>query len=279
MKRAMIFAAGLLALLLAAPAMAGSGAGMGLPRVEGYRLRATPRLTLRAMYDDNVDMKEIADKELAARPGMKLEAWDEKTRIEASGDVVLRDYLDHDDLDRLDYFWDAMAERRLSERFDLKVEADQTRDHMVDSVSEDFGFDVEPSVRTITTISPSADWSVTERAEARLGYEWVKANYDRDRYSDFTTHQADLELSYALDERTSVLGRAVGQHTGFKRGSPSMEGSQWAGEGFMGLSRQLTESIGLRVLGGRRGVQLRVPNQRRSGRGLPGDCLAGRRGS
>jgi hypothetical protein len=236
----MLLAAAVLAAVPRA-AWAGGDAFPEAPRVEGFRVRATPRLALRAMYDDNVDMKQITDKELVARPGGKIQAWDEKTEVRASGDVVLRDYVDHDSLDRLDYFWNAVAKRQLTERFDAEVKADQRRDHMVDSVSETYGFDVEPSVRTITTIAPSAGWRATERTSVRAGYEWVKAHYDKDTYADFTTHQGDAELSYALTERTSALARAVGRSSSLSREEPRMDGEQWMVQGFAGLQHKLTE--------------------------------------
>lgn len=208
----------------------------------GAVVRATPSIKVRTVYDSNVDNKGFDDIKVETRPGLKARFSTERLKLLAHGDFVWKEFLNHDELDRADWYSGLDADWAVFEKLNLGLQVEQAHDHTVDWAMESFASDVEAVTRNSVTATPSAVWQITELDGMAFSYSFRQDDYDRADKYDFNDNTLNISWFRKLGERTNFNLGLMGRYT---RYFTELSDSDYQANGFVvaGFDHELFEGV------------------------------------
>lgn len=205
----------------------------------------TPGIMVQTAYDDNVVMKGKSDFELRVTPSVDVEYGQEDWKIEGGGHAALFRYLDLSSYDRENYNVWFGAEKSLTERFQINVDASFDYDHtFVDELTQS-GTDTETALRRKYKFSPGAQLRVTEKDLVSLTLPYSETRYAGRDNPDNTGMGGVVGWTHVLNnQKTSLLAQGSYNHYYYRRTDGKTYQDVYSL--MMGLSYKPTELIDLK---------------------------------
>ena len=172
-------------------------------RAAGDELQVTPSLELKQEYNDNIFVSSVtkkADFISTLSPGIefsdKTERLDTGVTARMNGLVYARE----DGLNSVDQAYRGRLRYLFTPLFSLSGEGGYLRDSRPDRDITVSGLALTAAKRTRVDGSMTAQYSLSETTSASLAYAYLKDTFDSGRFTDSTSHTANLGLVHNLNK-------------------------------------------------------------------------------
>ncbi|MBN1841127.1 MAG: outer membrane beta-barrel protein [Deltaproteobacteria bacterium] len=220
----------------------------------------TPSVELQETYDDNVFLKEIDDFEHLISPGLVFDVRTERTELKAGGAWDISDYQRHSELDSVDQTYEFSASVNPSELWRLDFSGQYKDDYTFISALEESGIIADRSRRKRATLEPGVAIVLDPRNTLEFSYDFVKTQYDLERYPDYRVHGPNLTWIHGLmNERTSIICSAGATLVDFEETSGDLNVRQRTYRGLAGIDHRFSETLQLRLLAGASYTESKFP--------------------
>lgn len=219
----------------------------GLPHANAERFKVTPQVNARTTQDDNVLLKGVGDTEWRLMPQMAAEYGQEDWTLSGGAKLDIIRYSELTLYDRENFSGWVKGRNELSERFALTLNGNYAQDYTFEKELDESGYQTDKSLRKERSISPGAEWDLTEKDTLSITSSYMDVEYDKPGYSDYWSGTGVLGYSHALnDERTRLLGQFDYRYLAFDRQDGDTIQNTYTLMG--GVGYKLTEVLDLRVL-------------------------------
>ena len=162
-------------------------------------------------------------------------------------DAVL--YVDNNDLNNLDQFYEGYAEYQVSERFSIGGEASYKDDSRPDRDVEETGLILGTDVRRTQRYEGEVGYELTELSDVSLGYIYRKEDFDDRNNDDYDAHSAVAQWKHDLGQwLVGTRGRATLEYSRYNYRFTRTDNYSAT----LGLEKELSELYNFYIdLGGR----------------------------
>lgn len=215
-------------------------------------IRAIPAISLREMYDSNVDYTDVDDFVTEITPSLKMDIIGEDVNIKFNGDFIYRDYLNNSKFDRYDYNVNLAGKYKFSPTLDAGISLAHKRYHNLDqNTYEAGGVEIDPTIVLKTTATPEVNWQITERDTLRISNYVDKTDYERKADSDYVTNVLSVVWGHVLpNEVTSFFAGQMSTFTHYSREIDGLNSDQVSFQGVVGIDHQFSPGWKISVKGG-----------------------------
>ncbi|WP_291327877.1 hypothetical protein [Desulfovibrio sp. UCD-KL4C] len=220
--------------------------------LSGTLVKANTAISVRETYDSNIDYANISDLVTEIKPALTLNVIGEDSLVKLRGDLIYRNYFDHEELNRYDYNINLVGKHNFSPKLDASFDVVHTRFHNLDqNTYAAGGVTLDPSIILTTAITPQLNWRVTEKDNINILLTVDKTDYERKYDSDYLSNVFNVVWGHALDnERTTLFLGAISTYTYYSREIDDMIGNQVTFQNVLGIDHKFTEHLKLSFKGG-----------------------------
>ena len=171
-------------------------------------ITATPSITLKAEYDDNINFDsrdEVDDFSGSAIPGLRFNYLTELLEFNIYGEVDVKRYYDETDFDRTNQLYGFDSRYRMLERLYLLGEFEFQKDESIDSQLEETGRIFKRDRRERYYADGGFRYQISELSEIGPNLSYEKRNFSSKDDDDYDLYR--ISLTYNKDfqnERDSI---------------------------------------------------------------------------
>lgn len=220
--------------------------------LSGTIVKVKPSVSVRETYDTNIDYAGYSDLVTEIKPALTLDIIGQDSLVKFRGDLIYRNYFDHDEMSRYDYNLNLSGQYKFTPKLDASLDVMHNRRHNLDQNTYDSGgVYLDPAVILTTTVTPQLNWRVTEKDNINVFLSVDKTDYDRKSDSDYLSNVFNVVWGHALDnERTTFFLGAMTTYTYYSREIDNMTGDQVSFQNVLGVDHKFTEHLKLSIKGG-----------------------------
>jgi hypothetical protein len=168
----------------------------------------TPQLFIGGRYDNNVLFERtnpIDDYSSVVRPALEFNHKTERSNLDIGADMHFVNYLDRSDMDTVKQYYYMNGDTQLSERIRVDAEMGYIIDTLLDSELEETGRVFNREERERLHAGAGMDYSLSEKFEIGLDYDFNLTDYEEEERADRKTHSVSTYFRRFFNEGIDSL--------------------------------------------------------------------------
>jgi hypothetical protein len=169
---------------------------------------ATPSLSLKLEYDDNINFDEkdeTGDFSGSAIPGLQFNYLTELLEFSAYAEVDFKRYLDETDFDRTNQLYGIDSKYQMLERLYFLGELEYRKDETTDSQLEDTGRVFERDRRERYYADGGLRYQISELSEVGPNFSYEKMNFSSKEDDDYDLYRISLTYSKEFKNQRDTI--------------------------------------------------------------------------
>jgi hypothetical protein len=167
--------------------------------------KVTPSISASETYDSNVNFLGKGDFEHSVTPGVRVDMQKQRMAAWAQAKAAGFKYSKLSKYDRVDQNYEAGVQVNATETLGFEVKGGVVADHAYTYALAETGQLASTASHQQYTFQPSMNLALTENTMLTLLYNFSKAVYDTQDYTDNVSHTVAAVLGYRLNERLQLL--------------------------------------------------------------------------
>jgi len=171
-------------------------------------ITATPSLTLKVEYDDNINFDskdEIDDFSGSAIPGLQLNYLTELLEFNAYGEVDVKRYYDETDFNRTNQLYGFDSKYKIIERLYFLGEFEYRKDETIDSQLEETGRIFELDRRERYYADGGFRYQISELSEIGPNFSYEKTNFSSKEDDDYDLYRISLTYTKEFQNERDTI--------------------------------------------------------------------------
>ncbi len=171
-------------------------------------VKLTPKLAVGGAYDDNIFFS-VNDKQsspiFTVSPGLEVDYQTLVSNFLLKADLDILNYQEESDLNRTNQYYRLIGDHRIKERWTTDVDFKYYSDTTLNTYIQETGRVTDRLGREFLEAGVGVDYDLSLVSSIAAGYRFQHAEYEGDRYSDFSRHDGRLDYRHNLKNQVDTL--------------------------------------------------------------------------